>query len=227
MHASVYERFELNWASQRLQFYGQSLKVKGNLLAREAAAVREGLQYFSRYWPSVRHSHLSAAIKDKKNESKLIAALSKLVQRRKTEIFGSDKLRVHLELSLTKALAEHQSQLASSGKSIKTADIDYVKIKLDMPIDPQPEIRIVDENGKILFDRTLIEDNVFFQNFMGRFFSQREQSLLTYYVNKEAISIPGRLVGDNTIEISSSLWRKHRKQLDQAFAKAKLAIVSF
>ncbi len=216
------DRFELNWSTMRIRFYGESMvdfSQKG-FEGAERVATDDGLMYALSALSKVRNQK---GLKDN-NAAAIANELTKQAFVYNTIYFTDGRVRVELDSSLPKAfdmgfnefLADEPKAAASDGSAVVVL-ISGLKIPL-----LQTEIRSTD--GELLYSPKDIAKSAYRKQLGGRWFFKNSGELKSY-VGSNPVHIDAVAEGDKSLIVTKESWNKLRAEHPRLLEEAKLAFV--
>jgi hypothetical protein len=138
-------RYELNWTTGKVRFYGVGQASQGdeNYRSAEQAAWADGLKAAEKYMPTVMANRVGPM------ERLKVEKLSKLAQSTisiSTTYFGDQRVKVLLEAPMQKMT----SQLVASSEQAASLASDAQSLIVNLPKGARPVafLRVIDEHGR-------------------------------------------------------------------------------
>jgi hypothetical protein len=194
-------RFDINWSSSKVRFYGSSTHeaAEESMRPAEQRAWSEGLTFASQNLRQIFYSNNSD-----KNFSNL-TPMSQCTTSVSTTYFGDKKIKVLLETPMSKLISDQNTNAVQKGSHQEPTK--SLVIKLPKGSKPTLMVRIVDESGLELLSETqlkgAIDSGVDMPKWYKSKLSASDNSLL-----HDAPQINGIQVGSNTIKVQADDWRK-------------------
>lgn len=203
------DRFEINWGTLKIQFYGKALanKADANQAFKKASqnAWAEGINYLIQNLPTI-YPNLQSSTKAM--YSNLSAIMAKNTYSKNTIYYANKLVKVELETPLWPILLQHTSlnNLASSKNlELSSTTNSGIIIKISQKIMPIALYTIRNEKSELLFSIKDIYQETLKSNMLG------------FWFNNPTLNEIKPIVGDNPLElyvkvedtkflISSTLW---------------------
>ncbi len=213
-----FDRFEMNWSSMRLRYFGESAPNK-SLEAAEKEATDQGLLYALANVPKVRGEK---GVSDENAE-----AIAKTVSKQSfvynTIFFSNGKVRVELEASLALALdpgrrpyQPHAAEGEEGAGSSVIVDVKGLKSPLLLG-----EIR--DNAGDVVYSSEDVSPDVYRKQLIGRWFYNGSSELKSFAGN-EPVHVDATYQ-DGKLVVDKEAWDAVRKSKSKLLGEGKVAFV--
>ncbi|WP_141736581.1 hypothetical protein [Oligoflexus tunisiensis] len=216
------DRFELNYSTMRIRFYGEATVdfAEKGFEGAEKVAVEDGLMYVL--------SALSKARAQKGLNEEASAALASELTRSayvyNTTYFTDGRVRVELDSSLSRAMDFGVSEFASEEPKSEPSEGSAIVVQisgLKVPL-LQTEIRSTD--GELLFSPKDVARSAYKKQLAGRWFFKNSGELKSY-AGPKPIEINAVAEGDKTLIVTKDSWSKLKADHPRLLEEAKLAFV--
>ena len=231
----VYDRFEMNWGSLRVKFFGESRSDGANQAGyqeKQQMAWGDGLAYVSNKISDVRKTKecWDTGIEPEKNEAeRAFDGVSKSTYSTLTTYFGEGSIRIQMESSLTKALFPAAVDLDNSEPG-STEGVKHTGVILEISekkqVSPCPTYTLVDESGEVLFDSKRVWKAVFEKNFMARWYQKPSKNEVRRYVGDNPLKIPVTVDDRGRFSIDRVVWEQVLVGNEPLLSGAKVLIAS-
>jgi|GEM_PF-2292461 len=216
------DRFELNWSTMRIRFYGEATVdfSQRGFEGAEKVATDDGLMYVLSALSKIR---TQKGLTDN-NAASIANELTTQVFVYNTIYYTDGRVRVELDISLPKAfdigfnefIADEPKAESSSGSAVVVL-ISGLKTAL-----VQMEIR--DTDGVLLYSPKDIAKSAFKKQMAGRWFFKNSSELKSY-IGANPVEIEAVAEGDKTLIVTKSSWSKLKAEHPRLLEEAKLAFV--
>lgn len=211
------DRLEINWAAQRIRFYGQGIvrTIDGSdgYKGAEKRAWQDGLAYVSGAIKDLyQKTHQGTEVDNKLLVDLAGEAAHGVVTSTSSvkTVYSSDGgVRVYLENSLAKALAPkglrfRQKEINQGTMSQHTGLV----LQFDKPLKPRVIYHVADEAGNVLFGPQDMAEEAFRKNLMGRWYRRPTPAELAEAVGKNPITVRATVAPNGQIIVSKEDWDK-------------------
>lgn len=223
-----YERFELNWSTMRLRFFGEAA-VGTDTDAYDAAekvAIEDGLQYALNQLTRMRQQEGVESSSEGDNPSSQVAhELTKQAYVVNTTYYGDGRIRVDLEGQMSKAFesAATKDGFRLDEPTAKSSDASALVLEIKDSQGPQLIREIVSPTGEVLYSPRDVARSAYRKNMLGRWFYQSSFELKNFSGKTplviEASASEGKLV------LSKDSWTSILEQHPRLIQEAKVAFV--
>ena len=213
----VYDRFEMNWGTLRVKFFGEKRGSSSEGLEyqeKQQMAWEDGLAYVS---DKIRDMRKNKDCWDTEIEPENVEAerafdgVSKSTYSTLTTYFGEGSIRIQMESSLTKALFPAAVNLDStepgSAEGVKHTGV-VLEVDGKSSVTPCPTYTLVDESGEVLFDSKKVWKAAFEKNFMARWYSQPSKNEVRRHVGDNPLKIPVKLDSKGRFSLDRVVWEQ-------------------
>jgi hypothetical protein len=207
-------RFEINWSSGMITFYGQSTLEPSDEAWRSAEqrAWTDGVTYLETDAPKALAAKWGA---DAPAEAKLGNSL-KLTRSLYTSYFGDKKIKVILEAKLSEVM-RGLTPPASAGTTLPANASGAVLIKLSSGSQPSPVFSIVSESGAVLLPAENIKKTIIDGATISRWFKGQATAPEGTPTLSATVKAPG------VFQVASADWKD---EYASAIANGKAFVVN-
>ncbi len=216
------DRFELNYSTMRLRFYGEATVdfAQKGFEGAEKIATEDGLVYALAALAKVR------AQKGLSEEASaaLATELTKTAYVFNTTYFTDGRVRVELDSSLPKAMDPGVKDFLGEDPAAQPSEGSAVVVQISGLKTPflQTEIRSTD--GELLYSPKDIAKSAYKKQMTGRWFFKNSGELKSY-VGAKPVEIDAVAEGDKTLIVTKESWTKLKTEHPRLLEEAKLAFV--
>ena len=211
------DRLEINWATQKIRFYGQgsvrAIEGSEGYKGAEKRAWQEGLTYAAGAVKDLYvKAHKGADSDTSRIEEQAKEAAHGVVTSTSSvkTIYANDgEVRVYLENTVTRALAPkglrfRQKEANQGTMSERTGLV----LQLDKQMKPRVTYQVVDENSDVLFGPQDLAEEAFRKTLMGRWYRRPTPAELHDVVGKNPIMLSAAVLSNGRIRVSREAWDK-------------------
>lgn len=217
------DRFELNWSTMRIRFYGEATVdfAQKGFEGAEKVATDEGLMYVLSSLNKVRNQK---GLKDNSN-SAIAHEVTKQAFVYNTVYFTDGRIRVELDSSLPKAFDAGLSDfLAEEPQSQATGDASAVILQITGLKGPLLQTEIRSTDGELLYSHKNIAKSAYKKQLAGRWFFKNSLELKSY-AGTNPVMIDAVAEGDKGLVVMKDQWNKLKAEHPRLLEEAKLAFV--
>ena len=225
-------RFEWNWSTMKLRFYGESSTPDSNepFANIRQKAWQEGLLSAKSGVAEFHKNHLLGLGVDPvlADQSGQVAGnrTSTATWSLRSEYFSDGSVRIHMESSLPRAL--HKQDLIFSNQKPESPPepppFTGLVLRSTKAVSPKAYYKLVDESGVVLFSAKDVSKESYEKNLMGRWFIQPERYELTRAVGSRPVSLEVTPLKNGDFRIQRSAWEKAMKESRSLLQEARVAI---
>ncbi len=212
------DRFEMNWSTMRLRYFGESATGKALDLA-EKEATDQGLLYALANVPKIR-AEKGASVD---GASDIANAVSKQSYTYNTVYFSNGKVRVELESNLALALDPGRKPFAPVETNDSAEAPTSLVIRVSGLTQPSLVEEIKDSSGETAYSSQDVSPEAYRKSLLGKWFYANSPELRSFAGSKtheiEATYQNGRLV------VEKSSWESFKKGGAKALRDARVAFV--
>lgn len=215
----TFDRFEMNWTTMRLRYFGESALAK-NFDVAEKEATDQGLLYALANVPKIRDE--KGAPSD--NAGAVANAVSKQSFAYNTVYFSNGRVRVELESSL--ALALDPGRQPFNPKPFEPSEgsgASPVIIEVSGLSSPALIKEVVDSSGEVAYSSGDVTPEVYRKNLTGRWFYPNSYELKAFS-GADPLKVKGSFQNGKVV-VERSAWDEARKNAPKAFADGRVAFV--
>lgn len=216
----TFDRFEMNWSTMRLRYFGESSKAK-TLDAAEKEATDEGLLYALASVPKIRSE--KGAPSD--NASDIASAISKQSYAYNTIYFSDGKVRVELDSSL--ALALDPGRRPYAPKSAESADqaANGTSVVLEVIGLQGPALikEIHTHSGELAYSSQDVSPEAYRKTLTGRWF-YKDSPELRNFAGAEPMQIKASFQNGKLV-VDQAAWEAARLNAPKSLADGRVAFV--
>lgn len=207
-------RFEINWSTGKVRFYGTSVVTEGDETwrAAEQRAWSDGLSYLQSNLPQALQVGLSEAGK----VTNATTASSSL----HTTYFGDRRIKVSLEADL-QTLVRQMTQGAAAGQVVAPAD-GNILLKLGNSSTPTAVFSVVDESGAVLVASSDMAASVQATATLPRWFKVKATAPDASADFAAAPEVKATAVSPGVLRVNRADWQPHYAKL---IANGRAAVV--
>ena len=227
------ERFEIDWGSLRIRFFGKGKPQAGNepYSEVEKKAWNEGLLAIRDAVAAYHKDHLLALNVDQSLAEKSGQAAGDRVASSTysyhNAYFGDGSVVVYLENSLARALKRQDiSFKQEKAPSLSGSRFSGLVIRSTKPLKPVSNYKLVDETGRVLFEVTDVSKESYEKYLMGKWFVNPSRDELTRAVGQKPVSLAMTPKGPGVFEVQGFSWKEAIQDSKAILANARIAIVS-
>ena len=212
-----YGRFEINWSTHRLRFFGYG--DEGDFSKSEKAAWKDGLKYLVRELPQVlsKLSPGSQSIDFKAGER-----VASATYRVKTVYYSNGSARVLMESQLSRAFSPKLADFIINEPSTEASRNSKIVIRLDRPIRPSPLFKVI-VNGETVYSYKSVAASSFRRGLVGSFFVWDKSQAPKSIVGRNPIVIFGKVSSEGII-VSEGDWRRAIRGNQPILSRAGIAV---
>ena len=216
----TFDRFEMNWSTMRLRYFGDSASAK-SLDVAEKEAIDQGLLYALANVPKIR-SEKGVSVD---NANDIAAAVSKQSYAYNTIYFSSGKVRVELESSLALALDPGRQPFAPKAEEASgvTADRNSVVVEVSGLTSPTLIKEIYNDSGELAYNSADVSPEAYRKTLTGRWFYMNSPELKNF-VGVEPVQVKATLQ-NGTLVVNSVAWEEARRKAPKSFADGRVVFV--
>jgi hypothetical protein len=216
------DRFELNYSTMRIRFYGEAtvdFAAKG-FEGAEKVAVDDGLVYVLSALAKVRaekglNEEASAALASELTRSAYVY---------NTTYFTDGRVRVELDSSLSRALDAGVNDFASEEPSAEPSEGSAVVVQISGLKTPLLQTEIRSTDGELLFSPKNVAKSAYRKQLSGRWFYKNSGELKSY-AGPKPVEINAVAEGDKTLIVTKDSWTRLKAEHPRLLEEAKLAFV--
>ena len=227
------ERFEIDWGSLRIRFFGKGKPESGKepYSEVEKKAWNEGLLAIRDAVAVYHKEHLLALnVSKTQAEQSGIAAGDRVASSTYSyhnEYFGDGSVVVYLENSLARALKRQDiSFKQEKAPPLSGSRFSGLVIRSTKPLKPVPSYKLVDETGRTLFELSDVSKESYEKLLMGKWFVNPSRDELTRAVGAKPVSLSMTPKGPGVFEVQGFSWKEAIQDSRAILANARIAIVS-
>ncbi len=217
-----FDRFELNWTSMKIRFYGESTVASSNKGYSEAekAAIEDGILYALTSLTNVRaEKGLGQGYKNLPND------FTKQSYLFNTSYYADGRVRTEMESSLVKALdLGGQNYLAEDQQSQPT-DATAVLVNVRGLKGPRMLSGIYSTDGELLHDSGGVMKASYRKNALGKWF-YRNSGELKAFSGANASTIEGQYSGGRLL-VNKADWDNVKKTHQKLLEESKVAFILY
>jgi hypothetical protein len=214
------DRFELNWSTMRIRFYGEAMaEFSGKGFAgAEKAAVEDGVLYALTSIANVRSGKgLAPGYKNLAND------LTKHAYVYNMTYFGDGKVRADLEGNLVRALDLGIQNFHSEEPQSEPSEGTSILINVNGLKGPRMLSSIYSEEGELLHDGSYVSKSAFRKNGLGRWFFRNSSEVKTFS-GTNPISLDGTFAGGRLV-VKKEAWEEVKKNHPRLIEESKVAYI--
>lgn len=224
----TYDRFELNWSTMRIRFYGEAAVGSGERAfdTAEKTATEDGLHYALGNLVKVRQKKgVDTITIDASDASKTAVDLTKQAYIVNTTYFDNSRIRVDLEGQMSKAFefAATQDAFRLEEPEAKPTDATAIVVLVKDAEVPQLTQAIVASSGETLYSAGSVSRSAFRKNMLGRWFYQNSIELKNFS-GKSPLVLEAQVAEGNLV-VSKDQWNEAMQQHARLIEEAKVAFV--
>lgn len=227
------ERFEIDWGSLRIRFFGKGKPDSGKQPYSEVEkkAWNEGLLAIRDAVADYHKEHLLTLNVDKSLAEQSGKAAGDRVASSTysyhNEYFGDGSVVVYLENSLARALKRQGINFKQEkAPPLSGSRFSGLVIRSSAPIKPVSTYKLVDETGRVLFEATDVSKESYEKYLMGKWFVKPSRDELTRAVGPKPVSLTMTPKGPGVFEVQGFSWKEAVQDSQAILANARIAIVS-
>jgi hypothetical protein len=216
------DRFELNYSTMRIRFYGEATVdfAQKGFEGAEKVAIDEGLMYVLSALAKVRaqkglSEEASAAVADE---------LTKTAYVFNTTYFTDGRVRVELDSSLPKAMDPGVADFAGEDPSAQPSEGSAVVINVNGLKSPLVQTEIRSTDGELLYSAKDVAKSAYKKQMTGRWFFKKSGELKSFAGSKP-VEIEAVAEGDKTLIVTKESWARLKTEHPRLLEEAKLAFV--
>ena len=216
------DRFELNYSTMRIRFYGEAtadFSQKG-FEGAEKTATDDGLLYALTSLGKVRSQK---GLKTD-NPTAIAGELTKQAFVANTIYFTDGKVRVELESSLQKALDSGISDFNGEEPKATASDATAVQIQIDGLKAPLLHAEIRSPEGDVLYSSKDVSKSAYKKQMVGRWFFKNSSELRSW-VGPKPLVIEATAEAGKAVIVTKEAWDKIKADHPRLLEEARLAFV--
>ena len=215
-----FDRFEMNWSTMRLRYFGESAPGK-NLDLAEKEATDQGLLYALTNLPKVR-GEKGVSVENAENIAHAVSKQSFVFN---TVYFSSGKVRVELESSLALALDPGRKPYVSKAAEANADNSggSGVVIEVKGLNSPQVVSEIHDSAGDLIYSSQDVNPDTYKKQLIGRWF-YKNSSELKGFAGAEPLKIDAEF-REGKLVVDKEAWNQVRKSTSKLLGEGKVAFV--
>ncbi len=216
------ERFEVDWSSMTIKFYGEApVPPKGDNAFKQAEQTA--------WTDALRYAEQAAAkvLAEKAATEKLGERVTSAVRSYNTTYFADGRVRVHLENSLAAALRRDDinfkhKQVPSTAGARNTGLI----VEVQGAKEPLAHYQIVDEGGQVLFSVGDIAEDAYKKHLMGRWYKGIKSVKSTSLSGENAARLQSTLLPESgNLQVSRQAWQAAIEGNESVLQAGKISLV--
>jgi hypothetical protein len=214
-----FDRFEMNWSTMRMRYFGESAPGK-NLDIAEKEATDQGLLYALANVPKVR-GEKGVSVENAEN---IAHAVSKQSYVFNTIYFSNGKVRVEMESSLALALDPGRkpyvspSEAEGDGASGSGVVIEVKGVKTPLVVG-----EIHDSSGDLVYSSQDVSPDAYRKQLVGRWFYQNSSELKNF-AGAEPLRVEAEY-RDGKFIVDKNAWNEVRKSTPKLLNDGRVAFV--
>lgn len=215
-----FDRFEMNWSTMRMRYFGESAPGK-NLDIAEKEATDQGLLYALANVPKVR-GEKGVSVENAEN---IAHAVSKQSYVFNTIYFSNGKVRVELESSLALALdpgrkpyVSRASEADAEGSAGSGVVIEVKGVKTPLLVG-----EIHDSSGDLVYSSQDVSPDAYRKQLVGRWFYQNSSELKSF-AGAEPLRVEAEY-RDGKFIVDKNAWNEVRKTTPKLLNEGRVAFV--
>ncbi|MFK7822946.1 MAG: hypothetical protein AB8G05_02240 [Oligoflexales bacterium] len=227
------ERFEIDWGSLRIRFFGKGKPETGNQPYSEVEkkawnegllAIRDAVAVYHKEQLLALNVDQTLAEQSGKAAGDRIASSTYSYR---NKYFEDGSVVVYLENSLARALKRQDiSFKQEKAPSLSGSRFSGLVIRSTKPLKPISNYKLVDETGRVLFQVTDVSKEAYEKYLMGKWFVKPSRDELTGAVGPKPVSLPMTPKGPGVFEVQGFSWKEAIQDSAAILANARIAIVS-
>ena len=216
----TFDRFEMNWSTMRLRYFGESSKAK-TLDAAEKEATDEGLLYALSSVPKIRSE--KGAPSDNAND--IASAISKQSYAYNTIYFSGGKVRVELDSSLALALDPGRRPYVPRSVDSTDSSANGTSVVLEVSGLGGPTLikEIYTNDGEMAYSSQDISPEAYRKTLTGRWFYKNSPELKNF-AGADPIRIKATFQ-NGMLVVDQAAWETARLNAPKSLADGRVAFV--
>lgn len=216
----TFDRFEMNWSTMRLRYFGESAVGK-TLDVAEKEATDQGLLYALANVPKIR-SEKGVSVD---NAGDIANAVSKQSWAYNTVYFSDGKVRVELESSLALALdpGRHPYNPKANESSEGGGSASSVVVEVAGLSSPTLINEIVDNSGEVAYSSSDVSPEAYRKSLTGRWFYPNTPELKSF-VGREPVRVKGTYANGRVV-VDKAAWVSARQNASKSLSDGRVAFV--
>ncbi|RZA15476.1 MAG: hypothetical protein EOP10_26290 [Proteobacteria bacterium] len=216
----TFDRFEMNWSTMKLRYFGESAVGKTLDLA-EKEATDQGLLYALANVPKIR-TEKGVPVE---NAGDIANAVTKQSYAYNTVYFSNGKVRVELESSL--ALALDPGRKPFTPKAVEGGESgsgnQSVVVEVSGASSPTLIKEIVDSSGELAYSSQDVSPEAYRKSLTGRWFYPNSSELKSF-AGDQAVRVKASFQNGKLV-VDKAAWEEARSRASKSLADGRVAFV--
>jgi hypothetical protein len=216
------DRFELNYSTMRIRFYGEAAVdfAQKGFEGAEKVATEDGLKYALAALAKVR----SQKGLSEEASAALATELTRTAYVSNTTYFTDGRVRVELDSSLPKAMDPGVNEFAGEDPAAQASEGSAVVVQVNGLKTPFLQLEIRSTDGELLYSPKDVAKSAYKKQMVGRWFFKNSGELKSY-AGPKPVEIDAVAEGDKTLIVTKDSWTKLKTEHPRLLEEAKLAFV--